>query len=136
MEVISWQYESWENYQTATFGLEGYHWRYDPDDPDAETLTFKTIGWEDENGTPMYMTVDGELSYDNTLAYFSDFTTSIGLPTRSAGRVVYLWPPAAAQPMAAAAPGRFRRDERTRLRIWHHLEHRGTARKRARFRGH
>lgn len=85
MEVISWQYESWENYQTATFGLEGYHWRYDPDDPDAETLTFKTIGWEDENGTPMYMTIDGELSYDNTLAYFSDFTTSIGLPTEVLG---------------------------------------------------
>ena len=31
------------------------------------------------------MTVDGELSYDNTLAYFSDFTTSIGLPTEVLG---------------------------------------------------
>ena len=33
----------------------------------------------------MYKTVDGELSYDNTIAYFADFTTSIGLPTEVLG---------------------------------------------------
>lgn len=85
MKFISWQYEKWENYQTATFGLKDYHWRYDPADPDAETTTYKNIGWSDENGTIMYKNVDGELSYDNTLAYFSDFTTSIGLPTEVLG---------------------------------------------------
>lgn len=85
MKLINWQYESWENYQTATFGLKDYHWRYDPEDPDAETVTYKNIGWTDENGQTMYKTVDGELSYDNTIAYFADFTTSIGLPTEVLG---------------------------------------------------
>lgn len=90
MKLINWQYESWENYQTATFGLKDYHWRYDPDDPEAETKTFKNTGWKDENGTAMYMTVDGELSYDNTIAYFADFTTSIGLPTEVLGSTYIL----------------------------------------------
>ena len=86
LKFINWQYESWENYYTATWGLKDYMWRYDPNDPLAETETFTTTGWTDENGTAMYKTADGELSYDNTLAYYSDFCTSIGLPTEVLGK--------------------------------------------------
>lgn len=85
LKFISWQYEGWENYYTTVWGLKDYHWQYNPDDPDAETVTFATTGWTDADGTAMYKTVDGDLSYDNTIAYFANFTTSIGLPTEVLG---------------------------------------------------
>lgn len=81
LKLIEWQYENFENYYTAWKGVKDVMWRYDPEDPLAATETFKTVGWADEAGTKMYMNADGELSYDNTLAYFSDFMLSIGLPT-------------------------------------------------------
>ncbi len=91
LKYINWQYEAWENYYTTCFGLKDYHWQYNPDDPDAQTVTYATTGWTDENGAPMYMTVDGELSYDNTIAYYSNFTTSIGLPTEVLGTSYDQW---------------------------------------------
>ncbi len=81
MKYISWQYENWENYYTTVWGLKDYHWRFDPNDPEAETKTHATLGWTDDQGKEMFKTADGELSYDNSIAYYSNFTTSIGLPT-------------------------------------------------------
>ena len=85
MKYINWQYENWSNYYTTMWGLEGYHWQFDPKDPKAKTETYTTTGWKDEKGTAMYKTKDGELSYDNTIAYYSNFTTSVGLPTEVLG---------------------------------------------------
>ncbi len=91
LKFISWQYENWENYYTTVWGLKDYHWQFDPNDPKAPTETFATTGWVDDKGTAMYKTKDGELSYDNTIAYYSNFTTSIGLPTEMLGASYDQW---------------------------------------------
>lgn len=91
LKYIAWQYENWENYYTTMWGLKDYHWQFDPKDPKASTETYATTGWVDDKGTAMYKTKDGELSYDNTIAYYSNFTTSVGLPTEVLGVMYDQW---------------------------------------------
>ena len=79
LDFIAWQYEAWENYQTAAAGLKDVHWRYDPDADNAEENHLVT-GWKDDQGTAMYMTANGSLSYTNELLYASNFNAGIGLP--------------------------------------------------------
>jgi len=60
MDFIAWSYE-WYNYTVEAVGIEGEHWNYDPNDPNAKE-NHKII----ETGT-------GD-------AYYRDFVASLGLP--------------------------------------------------------
>ncbi len=91
MKYIFWQYENWLNYYTTMWGVKDFHWQFDPKDPKAETETFATAGWADDKGTAMYKDVNGELTYDNNIAYYSNFTTSVGLPTEVLGVISDQW---------------------------------------------
>lgn len=79
LKYIAWQYEDWYNYMVTTVGMEGIHWQYDPNDPDAKA-NYTYTGWTDEEGNAVYPDGNGNLTAENTLEYCREFSTSLGLP--------------------------------------------------------